>query len=111
VRQDHAARPNGVGIHFAFGIALKKVTGRNGADTYDETTSQLSELYKSKAQHSCGRKSSTPRRRIFTGYFQPVFEADGSVLAQKSGMDIYPIEMVRVHPDGREEKLFRIARQ
>jgi hypothetical protein len=35
-----------------------------------------------------------------------VFEADGSVLAQKIGMDSYPVEVVRLRPGGREQKLF-----
>jgi len=97
---------------FALGIAMKKETGRNASTTYDETMSQLGEMYKSKAEQTAFMRPlivNTTPKNVFTGYFQPVFEADGSVLAQKTGMDIYPIEIVRLHPDGREEKLFRVA--
>ena len=81
---------------------------------YDETVSELGELpwRKTKAQ---SMEFSQPHivniapKRVATGYYQPVFEADGSVLAQKAGLDTFPLEMVRLHPDGREEKLFRIA--
>jgi hypothetical protein len=49
----------------------------------------------------------TEVKSVFTGYYQPMLEADGSVLAQKMGMDSYPVEVVRLRPDGREQRLFR----
>ena len=97
---------------FALSQAMKKETGRSAATTYDETISELGELWKTKAQ---SMQFSQPHivniapKTVVTGYYQPVYEADGSVLAQKAGLDTFPLEMVRLHPDGREEKLFRIA--
>jgi len=45
----------------------------------------------------------------FTSYYQPVLLNDGSVLAQKSGLDSYAIEMVRILPNGQEKKLFHFS--
>jgi Tol biopolymer transport system component len=96
----------------ALSMAMKHETGRSAATNYSETMSDLGERWKSQAE---GIEFSQPRiltqtaRSSFTGYYQPAFESDGSVLAQKSGLDTYPIEMVRIHPDGREERLFRMA--
>jgi len=96
----------------ALSMSMKKVTGESAADTYYNTMSELGEKWKSQAE---GSGFSNPKilsvvpRSAFTGYYQPVFEADGSVLAQKTGLDTYPIELVRIHPDGREERLFRMA--
>ncbi|HEV3199296.1 MAG TPA: hypothetical protein VGZ73_15435 [Bryobacteraceae bacterium] len=97
---------------FGLSRAMKKETGRGAATTYDETVSELGELWKTKLQ---SMQFSQPHivniapKRVATGYYQPVYEADGSVLAQKAGLDTFPLEMVRLHPDGREERLFRIA--
>ncbi len=97
---------------FALSFAMKKETGRSIGATYDETMSELGELWKTKAetmQFSQPHIVNTAPKNVATGYYQPVYEADGSVLAQKTGLDTFPLEMVRLHPDGREEKLFRIA--
>ena len=93
-------------------IAMKKETGRSDADNYSETMSELGEQWKSQpepAELSRPQIVNQEYRRAFTGYYQPIFQADGSVLAQKTGMDSYPIEMVRIRPDGTEQRLFRIA--
>ncbi len=97
---------------FALSLAMKKETGRGAATTYYETMSELGELWKTKAepmQFSQPRIVNVAPKNVATGYYQPIYEADGSVLAQKTGLDTYPLEMVRIHPDGREEKLLRIA--
>ncbi|SPE35337.1 conserved exported hypothetical protein [Candidatus Sulfopaludibacter sp. SbA6] len=96
----------------ALSFAMKKETGRSAATNYYEAMSELGELWKSKAEPIEFSKPfilNQAPKHVFTGYYQPVFEADGSVLAQKTGLDTFPLEMVRIHPDGREEKLFRIA--
>jgi len=93
-------------------LAMKKVTGRSANATYEETMSQLGEKWKSDEQ---GMTFSQPKvlnlapKISFTGYYQPAFEKDGSVVAQKIGMDTYPVEVVRVTPDGHEHRLFRYA--
>jgi len=97
---------------FALSMAMKKETGRSIGTTYDETVSELGELWKTKTenmQFSQPHIVNIKPKRVATGYYQPTYEADGSVLAQKFGLDTYPGEMVRIHPDGREEQLFRIA--
>jgi hypothetical protein len=97
---------------FSLSDAMKKVTGRSAAENYAETMSQLGELFTSRADgvaFSRPRILNTAPKLAFTGYYRPVFEKDGSVLAQKSGMDTFPVEVVRVRPDGHEQTLFRYA--
>ena len=92
--------------------AMKAQTGRSAADNYRETMSVLGETWKSQSE---GKTVSQPRvlnlapKIAFTDYSQPVFEKDGSVLAQKAGLDTYATEVVRILPDGREQKLFHYA--
>ena len=98
----------------AMSLAMKKETGRSDASNYSETLSELGEKWKSEPPPA-GVLSSEPQianreyRRAFTSYFRPVFQPDGSVLAQKSGLDVYPVELVRIRPDGSETRLFRVA--
>jgi Tol biopolymer transport system component len=97
---------------FALSDAMKSVTGRSAATNYTDTMSELSELWKSQtaqADYSKPAIVNTGTKGVFTGYYQPVFETDGSVLAQKIGMDNFPVEVVRLQPDGREQKLFRLS--
>jgi len=97
---------------FSVSFAMKAETGRSAAGNYRDTMSQLGETWKSQAE---GKPFSQPRvlnlapKISFTGYYQPVFQEDGSVLAQKSGFDTYAMEVVRVQPDGRERTLFHYA--
>ena len=97
---------------FALSRAMKKETGRNAIANYQETMSELGELFDAKMQNlefSQPRILNTAPKLVATGYYQPVYEADGSVLAQKVGLDTFPVEMVRIHPDGREEKVLRVG--
>ena len=97
---------------FALSGAMKSVTGRSAATNYTDTMSELGELWKSQtaeAHYSKPAIVNTGTKSIFTGYYQPVFETDGSVLAQKVGMDTFPAEVVRIQPDGREQRLFRFS--
>jgi hypothetical protein len=97
---------------FGLSMAMKKETGLGAAGTYQETISELDELFHAKAdqrEYSNPAILNTAPKPVFTAYAQPVYEAGGSVVAQKSGMDTFPIEVVRLHPDGREERLFRFV--
>ena len=91
---------------------LKTTTCHSAADTYRDTMSVLGETWKSEAE---GKVFSQPRvlnlapKIAFTGYHQPVFEADGSVVAQKAGLDSYAVEVVRIRPDGHEQKLIHYS--
>ena len=96
----------------ALSMAMKKETGRSAATNYYEAMSELGELWKSKAEpleYSQPFVLNRAPKLAFTGYYQPVFQPDGSVIAQKTGLDTFPVEMVRIHPDGHEERLFRVA--
>ena len=97
---------------FAVSMSMKKITGRSAAQNFQETMSQLGETWKASAagitfSHPIVLNDET--RKAFTGYFQPVFAKDGSVLAQKFGLDDYPPQVVRLRPDGTEQRLFRMA--
>jgi len=97
---------------FALTLAMKKETGRTASTNYHDTISELGELWKSKtepAEVSQPHILNSTVKSSVTGYYQPVYEADGSVLAQKIGQDTFPVEVVRVSPDGTEQRLFRAA--
>jgi hypothetical protein len=97
---------------FALSRSMKLVTGHNATDTYRETMSMLGEKWKSQAEttvFSQPRVLNLAPKIAFTGYYQPVLQSDGSVLVQKSGLDNYAMEMVRILPDGREQKLFHFS--
>jgi len=92
--------------------ALKKETGRGEAATYNETMSAIGETWKAQA---AGKPFTRPQvittqpKSVFTGYHQPIFDAGGSILAQKQGMDTWATALVRVQPDGRQRTLFHYA--
>jgi hypothetical protein len=97
---------------FAISGAMKKETGLSAAGNFQQTMSQLQETWISQAQGMAFTRPqivNTIPRRSFTTYFQPVFDKDRSVLAQKAGFDTYPVEVVRVRPDGKEQTVARIA--
>jgi len=97
---------------FALSGAMKSVTGRSAATNYADTMSEIGELWKSQAVDSDYTKPTivnTEPKKVFTGYYQPALEADGSVVAQKIGLDTFPVEVVRLRPDGREQRLFRYS--
>ena len=97
------------GFHpFAFSRALKKYTGASAAQTYERTMDELAGLWRAQQQDL----PTTPlrvlagqsRSGIWTNYEYPHPLADGSVLASKRGL-ADPPTLVRLHPDGREERL------
>jgi len=96
----------------ALSESMKKVTGESAAGNYYATMSEIGEKWKSEAPasgFSNPRILSSLPRIAYTGYYQPTFAPDGSVLAQKIGLDTYPVELVRIHPDGHEEKILKMA--
>ena len=97
------------GFHpFSFSRALRKYTGASAAQTYERTMDELTELW----QRQQKDLPTTPlrvlagqnRSSVWTNYEYPHLLADGSVLASKSGL-ADPATLVRLHPDGREERL------
>jgi WD40-like Beta Propeller Repeat len=97
---------------FSVSYAMKKETGMSAAANFQQTMSQLQETWKSQAQAASFSRPqiiNTAPKLSFTTYIQPVFEKDGSILAQKAGFDTYPLDIVRVRPDGKEQTVFRFA--
>jgi hypothetical protein len=92
--------------------AMKKETGRNAEKTFLDTMSLLGERWKTdaaKISFSQPQILNTAPKSSFTGYYQPMFLKDGSILAQKSGLDTYPVEVVQLGADGKEKPLFHYA--
>ena len=92
--------------------AMKKETGRNAEQTFLDTMSLLGERWKAdaaKISFSQPQVLNTAPKSSFTGYYQPIFLKDGSVVAQKSGLDTYPVEVVQLGSDGTEKPLFHYA--
>ena len=93
---------------FSFSFALRQHTGASAARTYERTMDELAELWHVRQTDL----PATPRRvlagqssqGVWTNYAYPHLLADGSVLAGKSGL-ADPPTLVRLHPDGREERL------
>jgi len=97
---------------FSVSRAMKKETGRGAEQTFAETMSLLGERWKTAAANisfSQPQIVNAVPKTSFTGYYQPIFLKDGSLVAQKSGLDTYPMEVVRLSEDGREKPLFRFA--
>ena len=97
------------GFHpFSFSRALRKYTGASAAQTYERTMDELTELWQTQQKDL----QMTPlrvlpgqsRSSVWTNYEYPHLLADGSVLASKSGL-ADPATLVRLHPDGREERV------
>lgn len=97
---------------FALSRAMRKETGHGIADTYADVVSEIDELWRAKAigiQYTEARVLNRAPRSAWTNYNSPVYDSDGSVLAQKAGMADFPAALVRVHPDATEETLFHYA--
>jgi hypothetical protein len=97
------------GFHpFSFSRALKKYTGASAAQTYERAMDELTQLWQTQQKDL----PTTPlrvlagqrRSGVWTNYAYPQPLADGSVLASKSGL-ADPATLVRLHPDGREERV------
>lgn len=97
---------------FAVSQSMKAETGRGAEQTFLDTMSLLGERWKATAANmsfSQPQVVNAAPKKSFTGYYQPIFLKDGSVVAQKSGLDTYPAEVVKLDPAGREKPLFHFA--
>ena len=97
------------GFHpFSFSRALRKHTGASAAGTYERAMDELTGLWQAQQEGLV----TTPlrvlpgqsRSDIWTNYSYPHPLPDGSLLASKVGL-ADPPTLVRLHPDGREERL------
>ena len=93
---------------FTFNFALRKHTGASAPETYERAMDELTELWQAQqkdlpvtpAEVLDGQNQSG----VWTNYKYPHPLPDGSVLATKSGMaDLSAL--VRLYPDGREERV------
>ena len=97
---------------FAISRAMKKETGRSAEQTFTDTMSLLGERWKAAAsnvEYSKPEVVNTAPKKSFTGYYQPIFLKDGSMIAQKSGLDTFPTEVVRLDENGGEKRLLQFA--
>ncbi len=97
-----------VTLPWSFSFALRQHTGASAARTYERTMDELTGLWQAQQEYL----PTTPLRvldgqdgpGVWTNYKFPQPLNDGSVLAGKSGL-ADPPTLVRLHPDGREERL------
>ena len=93
---------------WSFSFALRQHTGASAARTYERAMDELSALWRTQQEGL----AATPLRilagqddsGVWTNYQFPQPLADGSVLASKGGL-ADPPALVRLHPDGREERV------
>ena len=97
-----------VTLPWSFSFALRQHTGASAARTYERTMDELTALWQAQQEDL----PTTPLRvlagqdesGVWTNYRFPQPLTDGSVLAGKSGL-ADPPTLVRLHPDGREERV------
>ncbi|MCU0243090.1 MAG: hypothetical protein MUF51_11795, partial [Vicinamibacteria bacterium] len=95
---------------YSFQAALEKEYGQSPAGLYQKTMAFLERRW----QRQLAGLPLTPfqrlnqerRRRTYMAYLFPVENEDGSVLTAKIGFD-EPSAIVRLHADGREERVVR----
>lgn len=98
---------------FAFHGALKKEYGKGPVGLYEDTTTEMKALWQKQLEglrFTTYRKINPETNRSFTAYLFPEYDEDGSVVAQRLGRD-EPSALVRISPDGHEERLTRFAPQ
>jgi hypothetical protein len=80
---------------------------KTAADVYDDTMDELTAMWKEQASRVVpvhGVKRNVGRRECWTNYLYPQYLADGTIVAQKWGMDdVYSI--VRIDTAGEEHTL------
>ncbi|MBN1272409.1 MAG: PD40 domain-containing protein [Candidatus Aminicenantes bacterium] len=96
---------------YAFSNALKKETGMGVVDLYEKTMDDLEDLWKKQLEGLTftpfQTKNLTPRK-VWTNYMFPRYDTDGTIYAQKFGL-AHPSMLVRLNPDGTEEKITQFA--
>lgn len=95
---------------YAFSRSMKKITGRNARQTYDDTmkelktlwTEQIKGLEETPVEH-VNQKS----KKVWTNYKFPHRNSDGSIVALKTGL-ADPYTLVRLTPEGKEKRMIQI---
>lgn len=106
-------------VPFSFSQSIKKITGLNVQGLYDSMTRELKTLWGKQAdsiKETPVVYLHTPKEKVFTNYKFPRYLPDGSIVAQKSGLEtgsflaykssiIDQSLFVRLTKDGKEEKI------
>jgi len=96
---------------FTFNHALKKYTHKGLVKTYNETTTQLKEIWSKQLENlnlTSFAKINLKHKRGWTNYEYPQFESDTTILSIKDGLDDAQ-QIVRLYKSGREEKLTNVS--
>ncbi|MDO9547486.1 MAG: hypothetical protein Q7J65_00785, partial [Candidatus Marinimicrobia bacterium] len=95
---------------WSFSRSMKKITGRNVRNTYDDTMNELQTLW---AEQIDGL-TETPvdivnqkEKQVWTNYKFPHRIIDGSIVALKTGL-ADPYTLVRLTPEGKEKRIIQI---
>lgn len=95
-------------IPFAFSNAIKKVTGKNLRQTYEEMTDELKDLYSEQVLNIKVENRQIVNKRnnqVYTNYFYPTQTSDGKVIVLKSGFSDIPT-FVSIDEKGDEKTVF-----
>ena len=95
---------------FRFSGSLKKETGKNVRQIYDETMDEMETLWKEQLDQVTiteARTVNTARKKVWTNYQYAQYTDDDSLIALKRGKADTPV-LVRLYPDGREKKIISI---
>lgn len=106
-------------VPFSFSQSIKKVTGLNVHGLYNEMTKELKELWGKQAdsiKETPVVALHNPKEKVFTNYKFPQYLPDGSIVAQKSGLEtgsflaykssiVDQSLFVRLTKEGKEEKI------
>jgi len=96
---------------YSFSRSMKKITGRNARQTYDDTMDELHTLWTEQIKGL----EETPvfivnqkPKKVWTNYKFPHRISDGSIVTLKTGL-ADPYTLVRLDSDGREKRLIQIG--
>lgn len=106
-------------VPFSFSQSIKKVTGLNVQGLYNEMTKELKTLWGKQAdsiKETPAVYVHTPKEKVFTNYKFPQYLPDGSIVAEKSGLEtgsflaykssiVDQSQFVRLTKEGKEEKI------
>ncbi|MBI5857492.1 MAG: hypothetical protein HZB42_07560 [Sphingobacteriales bacterium] len=106
-------------VPFSFSQSIKKTTGLNAQEMYNEMTKELKTMWSKQLdsiKETPVTNLHTPKEKVFTNYKFPQYLPDGSIIAQKSGLEtgsflaykssiVDQSLFVRITKDGKEEKI------
>lgn len=106
----HTARRSNLLLPFR--EAVRRETESNTVSAlYEKCMDELQNFWRQQQmgiQATPFRKVNTKSRKVWTSYMSPRYDTDGSIYAQKTGLE-NPLTLIRLFPDGREEKIRQMA--